>query len=217
VTDAEPNPKELDPEYEHHGGFPEYAPASPGPGFARFVAAMRRLQDLAVSADPGDDVWDDAAERVADLVERLEPFQVDEGRAPAGRAPDLPGMGSLLLPPWILTRYAPDGVEMTGYFSRFHIGGNHAVHGGVLPLLFDHMFGMISHAAGRPISRTAFLHVDYRKVTPIDVPLLVRGRVTSAEGRKAFVAAELVAAGGSSDTLLAEASGLMVRLLPGQP
>ncbi|MCV7088806.1 PaaI family thioesterase [Mycobacterium interjectum] len=211
---TEPDPKELDPEYEHHGGFPEYGPASPGPGFGRFVAAMRALQDLAVSANPAEDVWEDAADRAAALVEVLRPFQAEEGQAPAGRTPDLPGMGSLLLPPWTLTRYAPDGVEMTGYFSRFHVGGNHAVHGGVLPLLFDHMFGMVSHAAGRPISRTAFLHVDYRKVTPIDAPLAVRGRVTTAEGRKAFVAAELV---DGDDTVLAEANGLMVRLLPGQP
>jgi acyl-coenzyme A thioesterase PaaI-like protein len=214
VTDSEPNPKELDPEYEHHGGFPEYGPASPGPGFGRFVAAMRQLQDLAVSADPGDGVWDDAADRAAALLELLGPFEADEGKAPAGRTPDLPGMGSLLLPPWILTRYSPDGVEMTGYFTRFHVGGNHAVHGGVLPLLFDHMFGMISHAAGRPISRTAFLHIDYRKITPIDTPLAVRGRVTSTEGRKAFVSAELV---DGDDIVLAEGNGLMVRLLPGQP
>lgn len=214
MTDSEPNPIELDPEYEHHGGFPEYGPASPGPGFGRFVAAMRRLQDLAVSADPEDGIWEDAADRAAALVELLGPFEADEGKAPAGRTPDLPGMGSLLLPPWTLTRYAPDGVEMTGYFTRFHVGGNHAVHGGVLPLLFDHMFGMISHAAGRPISRTAFLHVDYRKITPIDTPLAVRGRVTSTEGRKAFVSAELV---DGDDTVLAEGNGLMVRLLPGQP
>ena len=214
MTDSEPNPIELDPEYEHHGGFPEYGPASPGPGFGRFVAAMRRLQDLAVSADPEDGVWDDAADRAAALVELLGPFEADEGKAPAGRTPDLPGMGSLLLPPWTLTRYTPDGVEMTGYFTRFHVGGNHAVHGGVLPLLFDHMFGMISHAAGRPISRTAFLHVDYRKITPIDTPLAVRGRVTSTEGRKAFVSAELV---DGDDTVLAEGNGLMLRLLPGQP
>ena len=214
MTESEPNPKELDPEYEHHGGFPEYGPASPGPGFGRFVAAMRRLQDLAVSADPADGVWDDAADRAAALVKLLGPFQAEEGKAPAGRTPDLPGMGSLLLPPWTLTRYAPDGVEMTGYFTRFHVGGNHAVHGGVLPLLFDHMFGMISHAAGRPISRTAFLHVDYRKITPIDTSLVVRGRVTNTEGRKAFVSAELV---DGDDTVLAEGNGLMVRLLPGQP
>ena len=215
MTDySSPDPEELDPEYQHHGGFPEYGPANPGAGFRRFVAAMRRLQDLAVSADPGDDVWDDAADRAEALVELLGPFQADEGKAPAGRTPDLPGMGSLLLPPWTLTRYSPDGVEMTGYFTRFHVGGNHAVHGGVLPLLFDHMFGMISHAAGRPISRTAFLHVDYRKITPIDAPLVIRGRVASTEGRKAFVSAELV---DSDETLLAEGNGLMVRLLPGQP
>lgn len=214
MTDAGQDPAELDPEYHHHGGFPEYQPASPGPGFGRFVAAMRRLQDLAVSAAPSDGVWDEAADRAEALAELLGPFQSDEGKAPAGRTPGLPGMGSLLLPPWTLTRYGPDGVAMTGHFSRFHVGGNMAVHGGVLPLLFDHMFGMISHAAGRPISRTAFLHVDYRKVTPIDAPLAIRGRVTSIEGRKAFVSAELVDA---DDTLLAEGNGLMVRLLPGQP
>ena len=211
---TDPDAYELDPDYDHHGGFPEYAPATPGPGFVRFVATMRRLQDLAVSADPADDVWDDASDRVAALVELLEPFQAAEGAAPAGRAPELPGMGSLLIPPWTLTRYAPDGVEMTGHFSRFHVGGNMAVHGGILPLLFDHTFGMIAHAAGRPISRTAFLHVDYRKITPIDVPLLVRGRVTSTAGRKAFVSAELV---DGDDAVLAEGTGLMVRLLPGQP
>jgi acyl-coenzyme A thioesterase PaaI-like protein len=214
VTDAAQDPEELDPEYLHHGGFPEYGPASPGPGFGRFVAAMRRLQDLAVAADPGDGVWDDAADRAEALAELLGPFQADEGKAPAGRTPGLPGMGSLLLPPWTLTRYGPDGVAMTGYFSRFHVGGNMAVHGGVLPLLFDHMFGMISHAAARPISRTAFLHVDYRKITPIDTPLAIRGRVTRTEGRKAFVSAELVDA---DETLLAEGNGLMLRLLPGQP
>ncbi|OBF24444.1 thioesterase [Mycobacterium kubicae] len=207
-------PEDVDPDYEHHGGFPEYGPADPRDGFRRFVTTMRRLQDLSVSADPGDDVWDEAAERAAALVDLLGPFQAAEGQSPAGRTPDLPGMGSLLLPPWTLTRYEAEGVEMTGSFSRFHVGGNSAVHGGVLPLLFDHMFGMVSHAAARPISRTAFLHVDYRKITPIEVPLVMRGRVSRIEGRKAFVSAELV---DSEETLLAEGNGLMVQLLPGQP
>ena len=76
-------------------------------------------------------------------------------------------------------------------FSRFHVGGNYAVHGGVLPLLFDSVFGMVIHGAGRPISRTGFLHVDYRKVTPIDTPLTARGWIRETEGRKAFVNAEL--------------------------
>jgi acyl-coenzyme A thioesterase PaaI-like protein len=207
------NPGELDPDYRKHGGFPEYDIAEPSPGFLRFVTAMRRLLDLAVSAAPGDEVWDEAAQRAEDLVDLLDPFEAPEGLAPAGRTPTMPGMGSLLLPPWMLTEFRPDGVAMKGHFSRFYMGGNYAVHGGVLPLLFDQLFGMVVHAAGRPISRTAFLHVDYRKVTPLDTPLIARGRVDSIQGRKAFVSGEL----SDNDTVLAEAHGLMVRLLPGQP
>ena len=147
MTDPSQSPEQLDPDYDHHGGFPEYGAASPGPGFGRFVAAMRRLQDLAVSADPSDDVWNDAAGHAEALAAQLAPFKAPEGQAPAGRSPQLPGMGSLLLPPWTMSRYDPDGVEMRGHFTRFHVGGNGAVHGGVLPLLFDHVFGMVVHAA----------------------------------------------------------------------
>jgi acyl-coenzyme A thioesterase PaaI-like protein len=203
-----------DPDYYKHGGFPEYEPAEPPPGFVRFVSAMRQLQDLAVSAAPGDDVWDDAAVRIEDLVELLDPYEAPEGVSPAGRTPAMPGFGSVLMPPWTLTEFGPEGVAMKGHFSRYHVGGNHAVHGGVLPLLFDQVFGMVTRAAGRPISRTAFLKVDYRKVTPIDTPLVIRGRVDSIDGRKAFVSGELTDTDG---TLLAEGTGLMVRLLPGQP
>ncbi|MGE5697621.1 MAG: PaaI family thioesterase [Candidatus Sericytochromatia bacterium] len=203
----------MDPDYRKHGGFPDYELADPPESFVRFVSAMRRLQDLAVSANPGEDDWEKAADRAEELVELLAPYEAPEGVPPAGRSHKLPGMGSLLMPPWMLTRYKPEGVEMRGYFSRYYVGGNSAVHGGVLPLVFDWLFGMVVHASNRPISRTAFLHVDYRKVTPIDRPLVVRGRVDSTEGRKAFVSGELADDDG---TLLAEAHGLMVRLLPGQ-
>ncbi len=208
------DPEELDPEYARHGGFPRIEPTEPTPAFARFVATMRRVLDLAVSANPDDDTWEAAADGAEHLVGLLGPFEAAEGMGPAGRSPDLPGMGSLLLPPWSLTAFAADGVEMRGHFSRFHVGGNSAVHGGVLPLLFDQLFGMVAHAAGRPISRTAFLHVDYRSVTPINTALIARGRVASTEGRKAFVTAEITDTEGK---LLAESHGLMLRLLPGQP
>jgi len=204
----------MDPDYRKHGGFPDYELADPPESFARFVSAMRRLQDLAVSANPGEDDWEKAADRAEELVELLAPSEAPEGLPPAGRSHKLPGMGSLLMPPWMLTRYKPDGVEMRGHFSRYYVGGNSAVHGGVLPLVFDWLFGMVVHASNQPISRTAFLHVDYRKVTPVDEPLVVRGRVDSTQGRKAFVSGELTDA---DDTLLAEVHGLMVRLLAGQP
>lgn len=208
------DPRLVDPDYDKHGGFPAFEPATPGPGFARFLTAMRRAQDLAVSADPDSDTWDRAADHAEALVGLLEPFEAPEGVGPANRVPSLPGAGSLLMPPYRVTQFNAEAVELTVRFSRYHVGGNYAVHGGVLPLMFDSVFGMVIHATGRPISRTGFLHVDYRKVTPIDRDLTVRGWVRAAEGRKSFVNAEMRDNDGN---LLAEANGLMIRLLPGQP
>ena len=206
------DPHELDPDYDKHGGFPRFQVLDEPPGFGRFVTAMRRAQDLAVAADAPD--WDAAADRVEDLIAFLAPGEVPGRLGPAGRVSGLPGAGSILMPPWEIRRFDSEGVEVGVQFSRYHVGGNNAVHGGVVAMMFDVMCGIIIHAIGRPISRTAFLHVDYRNVTPIDVPLTVRGWSSKVEGRKTFVNAELT---GPDGTLLAEANGLMVQLLPGQP
>jgi acyl-coenzyme A thioesterase PaaI-like protein len=199
---------------EIRGGFPEVKPVDAPPELGRFVAAMRRLQDLTVSTDPENAMWATAAERMEDLCALLQEHQVPEGRAPAGRVIDLPGLGHPLLPPWTVTDFGPDGVTMEGLFTRSHVGGNNAVHGGMIPLLYDWHFGMIVSTAGLSPSRTAYLHVDYRNITPIDKPLTAYGRIAEIDGRKAFVTATMTAADG---TLLTEANGLMVRLLPHQP
>jgi acyl-coenzyme A thioesterase PaaI-like protein len=199
---------------EVRGGFPEVKPVDAPPELGRFVAAMRRLQDLTVSTDPENAMWATAAERMEDLCALLQEHQVPEGRAPAGRVIDLPGLGHPLLPPWTVTDFGPDGVTMEGLFTRSHVGGNNAVHGGMIPLLYDWHFGMIVSTAGLSPSRTAYLHVDYRNITPIDEPLTAYGRIAEIDGRKAFVTATMTAADG---TLLTEANGLMVRLLPHQP
>ncbi|MGK8553841.1 PaaI family thioesterase [Nocardia gipuzkoensis] len=200
--------------YEKHGGFPKVTAARVGPNFGAFIEAMRTLQDLAVSVDAPDDVFGAAQAKAQELIDLLEPYRAPELQGPAGRAVELPGRGSLLLLPWRVVEAGPDGIEMTGVFRRFHLGGNGAAHGGVLPLLFDDLLGMIVHYAGRPISRTAYLHVNYRKITPLEAPLTVRGRVDRIEGRKTFITAELRAEQGD---LLADCEGLMVELLPWQP
>lgn len=209
---SEEDPHALDPDYDKHGGFPRFQIIDEPSGFGRFVTAMRRAQDLAVSADVTD--WDLAADRVEDLIAYLAPHEVAGGMAPAGRVAGLPGAGSILMPPWEVRRFDAEMVEIGVQFSRYHVGGNDAVHGGMVAMMFDVMCGIIIHAIGRPISRTAFLHVDYRNITPIDVPLTVRGWASTIEGRKTFVNCELTDDRG---TMLAEANGLMVRLLPGQP
>jgi acyl-coenzyme A thioesterase PaaI-like protein len=200
--------------YEKHGGFPKVSRARIGANFGPFVEAMRTLQDLAVSVDAPDEVFGDALAQARQLIELLEPYRAPELQGPAGRAVELPGRGSLLLLPWQVVEAGPDGIVMTGEFRRYHLGGNGAAHGGVLPLLFDDLLGMIVHYAGRPISRTAYLHVNYRKITPLETPLTVRGRVDRIEGRKTFIVAELSDEQGN---VLADCEGLMVQLLPWQP
>jgi hypothetical protein len=89
------------------------------------------------------------------------------------------------MPPWMMSEAGPGGVTMYGHLSRFQVGGNNAVHGGVIPLFYDWQFGMIVSAAGRANSRTAYLHVDYRKITPIDEPLQsTDGSIRSTVGRR---------------------------------
>ncbi len=200
---------------EIRGGFPEVKPAEDAPPeLGRLVAAMRRLQDLTVSTHPDSSSWATAAEHVENACALLEDHQVPEGLAPAGRVIELPGLGHPLLPPWIVGESGPDGDAMEGHFTRSHVGGNNAVHGGMIPLLYDWLFGMVVSTAGIRPTRTAYLHVDYRNITPIDEPLTAHGRITDVDGRKFFVAASMTAADG---TLLSEANGLMIRLLPHQP
>lgn len=195
------------------GGFPPIQPAEHAPaGLGRFVAALRRLQDLAVSTDSP--AWTAAAEHVEEACALLDGHPAPQGVAPGGRVIGLPGLGHPLLPPWLVAESGPDGVIMDGHFTRAHVGGNNAVHGGMIPLFYDWLFGMVVSGAGCPPTRTAFLHVDYRNVTPIDEPLRAEDRISEVEGRKYFVAASMAAADG---TLLSEATGLMVRLLPHQP
>lgn len=197
------------------GGFPDIKPVdAPQPELGEFVAALRRLQDLTVSTNPDPALWASAARLVEDACALIECHQAPETEAPGGRVLELPGLGHPLLPPWTVKESGPDGVTMEGHFTRSHVGGNNAVHGGMIPLFYDWLFGMVVSTADIPPTRTGYLHVDYRAITPIDQPLVAHGRISHEEGRKVFIAATMTSADG---TLLSEASGLMVRLLPHQP
>jgi acyl-coenzyme A thioesterase PaaI-like protein len=184
------------------------------PEMARFMTAMRRLQDIAVSTNPDKRLWNDAAELIEGVCAQLEEHKAPAGVAPAGRARDIPGNGHPLMPPWQVAESGPSEVTMRGHFTRFHVGGNDAVHGGVIPLFYDWHFGMVVSAAGRPDSRTAYLHVDYRRITPTDQPLVARAWIDDVDGRKQFVRATMTDSDGN---VLSEANGLMIKLLPHQP
>ena len=200
---------------ERRGGFKTFsaAPEDGGPHFGRFIAAMRDLQGLAVSAAPAPGLFEEAAIKAEELVALLKPHEAPEGVSPSNRAVGLPGRGSLLMLPWAITGYEPARLTAKGEFRRFHLGGNGAAHGGTLPLLFDDVFGILAHAAGQPVSRTAYLTVQYRNITPLNTELTVEATIDKQEGRKTFVSGRLY----HGQTLLAESDALMVQLQSGQP
>ena len=197
------------------GGFNPPVPTyQGGPDYGRFVEAVRELQDHARAADAPDDVITKAADLLDDVNRLLAPFDADEWHSPSGRRMDLPGRGSVLSIPTDLHTGEDGRLRGTTSFRRYHLGRNGAVHGGVLSHLFDSLLGFTAFTlSGSPKNRTAFLHVNYRRIAPIDKELQVDAGIDRIEGRKIFVVGRLL----DGDDVLCEAEALFVKLNPGQP
>jgi acyl-coenzyme A thioesterase PaaI-like protein len=201
---------------EHPGG--GFNPPVPtdrgGPDYGRFVEAVRALQDHARSADAPDDVIARAADVLDDLNRLLAPYDADEWHSPSGRRMDLPNRGNIMQVPVNLVVTEDARISGTARFRRYHLGRNGAVHGGALALLFDSLLGFAAFKLSRsPYQRTAYLHVNYRQIAPVDKEFQVDAAIDRIEGRKIFVSGRLL----DGATVLCEAEALFVRLKPGQP
>jgi acyl-coenzyme A thioesterase PaaI-like protein len=201
---------------EHRGG--DFSPIEPtargGPDYGRFVEAVRTLQDHARAADAPDGVITEAADLIEAASKLLARYDTDEWTSPSGRRMDLPNRGSVLGIPADYHKTDDGRIGGTVYFRRFHLGRNGAVHGGCIAQLFDSLLGYTTFRLTSSLyQRTAFLHVDYRKIVPIETKLQVDAGVDGVEGRKMFISGRLL----DGEAVLAEANALFVKLKPGQP
>jgi acyl-coenzyme A thioesterase PaaI-like protein len=204
------------PVEEHRGG--GFNPPVPtirgGPDYGRFVEAVRALQDHARAVDAPDEVITEAADLIESVTKLLAPYYADEWSSPSGRRLDLPNRGNILQVPTNLAKTENGRIGGVAVFRRYHLGRNGAVHGGALAMLFDSVLGYTAAKLTRSLyQRTAFLHVNYRNIAPIEKELRVDAAVESSEGRKIFVEGRLL----DGETVLADAEALFVRLKPGQP
>lgn len=197
------------------GGFNPPVPTDRGgPDYGRFVDAVRTLQDHARAADAPDEVITEAADLVEKVSQLLAPYYADEWASPSGRRMDLPNRGNLLAVPLDLQVTEDGRVNGTARFRRFHLGRNGAAHGGAVAMLFDSILGFTAFKlSGSKAQRTAFLHVDYRKIALVEHDYQVQAGIDRIEDRKIFVAGRLL----DGDTVLAESHALFVKLKPGQP
>ena len=133
----------------------------------------------------------------ADLIEKastlLAPYDADEWSSPAGRRMDLPNRGSVLGIPAEYKKTDDGRIRGVAQFRRFHLGRNGAVHGGCIAQLFDSLLGFTAFRLTRSLyQRTAFLHVDYRAIVPIETELQVDAGVDRVDGRKMFLTGRLL-------------------------
>jgi hypothetical protein len=184
-----------------------------GQGFADLVDQFRRLQDGFVGAGLPAEVASDVLNRLRGVADTLSAHQVDPVDAPSGARLDLPGRGHPFLPPHVVDEWTDAHVRAHVTFARFHLGGNGAAMGGAHSVLFNEILGRLSAGGGRTLSRTAYIHVNYRSVTPIGRRLELDATLDRVEGRKRFVSGRLL----SGTVTVADAEGLFVELLAGQP
>jgi acyl-coenzyme A thioesterase PaaI-like protein len=197
------------------GGFNPPVPTTRGGAdYGRFVEAVRTVQDQARGADAPDEVITEAADLLERVAALLAPHDADEWHSPSGRRIDLPNRGNILQVPMLLRITDDDQVVGEAEFRRFHLGRNGAAHGGAVSLLFDSILGYAAYKLTRSrYQRTAFLHVNYRKIAPVEKKLQVEAHIDRIDGRKIFVAGRLL----DGPHVLADAEALFVKLNPGQP
>jgi acyl-coenzyme A thioesterase PaaI-like protein len=174
----------------------------PDPRALELLDATRELADRVWRSLAPPDVRASVAAEIRKLADRLGPFErVAPVQTEIGR--ELPGRGHPLMPP-LLRREEGGRIVGTVTFTDAHAGAGEAVHGGQVTLLFDDLLGGVAGAVAT--SRTAYLNVDYRSLTPIGVELRVEGWVARVEDRKIFVRGRLL----DGARVCAEAEGLFV-------
>jgi hypothetical protein len=87
-------------------------------------------------------------------------------------------------------------------FGAAYEGPPGHVHGGLIAAMFDELLGFAQLSPGF----TAYLHINYRKPTPLNVPLSLHAWVARVDGRKRVVCGECYA----GETLLSDAEGLFI-------
>jgi len=155
--------------------------------YGTLLSQVRILLDRVAGCAPPPDTLSRLADQVAGVNDVLARHQVPVSRRWDGIRLDLPGRGHLLLPPYIVDLETEALLRARVTFSRLHLGGAIAVHGGAVPLLFDDLLGRLVNQRRSGTVRTAFMHVNYRKITPIEVELDVEVTLSRVERHKRFV------------------------------
>ncbi len=178
--------------------------------------AVRRLVRITVN-NTGDAAWTaDAAQRIAAIADALEPAvpTVPPSRYGGLRQPEGPhdffpydvmlGIYNPIALP-IEMEWQPPLAIGHAIFDTPYEGPPGCVHGAVLAAAFDQVINIANiHSGSAGPTRT--LSLEYKKVTPLGVPLVFEGWVERVDGRKITSRARVLHAG----EVTVEAHGLFI-------
>jgi acyl-coenzyme A thioesterase PaaI-like protein len=158
------------------------------------VAAARRLITALLGAEQVPEAeMTEFASQLTELADRLEsrvPPVALEGRTWATRSRQDAALRNPVngrqnaIAPGLRMRGLPDGsVAGDVTLGLAYEGPPGTVHGGVLAMLLDHLFGAANFWAGK-VGPTAELTLRYERPVPLLSPLTMAAKQVSAEGRK---------------------------------
>lgn len=180
--------------------------------YSGMIDTLRGFLDQLAGAGLDDATATALGKDLNDWTARLAPLRLEETAQMFGRVQDAPGRGQVMSPAFTIVEQDATSLRARVTFNRYFLGGNNAAHGGAVALLFDEILGGPANAGVETMARTAYLHVNYRSITPIGIELEATAWIVSVDGRKRIVRGELR----DGDRLCADAEGLFLELLPGQ-
>lgn len=182
----------------------------------RLVSTTATVEQLAAAADELEALAAGLAELPVGLTYRG--FAEAANAGDVGRDPEDPewfsffdhspfiGLANPLAPP-VRLAYSADMTRLEGAvtFGAAYEGPPGCVHGGYVAAVFDELLGATQSMSGAQ-GMTAHLGVDYRRPTPLGVPLRLEGWLDRREGRKIYARGAMFADG----ELTAEAEALFI-------
>lgn len=169
-------------------------------GADELAQAVRRLIDATVrtTVDPASlRAATAAVEQAAELLEadrRSGPWVPDREDPRHSPYNAVVGTGNPIAAPVVLARREADGVTATVRFTEAYEGAPGLVHGGVLALVLDQVFGEAAIAA-RVAGMTVGLQLRYAAPTPVLTDLVFEAHVETADDRLVRLVGSVVADG----------------------
>ncbi len=167
--------------------------------------AVRRLVEVTVRTQASsDDVLEAAA--TVDRATALLQDQLRHGPWTPDRADPRPspyntvlGTGNPLAAPVVLTSRTADGVTATVRFGTAYEGAPGLVHGGVLALVMDQLFGEAAIVAGVG-GMTVKLEIRYSAPTPVQADLAFEAHVEESDARLVRLVGSISSGGATTVT-----------------